>query len=250
MDITSELYHMKAFPVKMAGHTTTGGTLSPVRLAMDRWHKQVGESMQTRRNFAICGETGDGHFLKREPYPVICKKRVSMDAFDARADLKLNLMKELSQQKDKNILKMAGTLDMMVSHQVIEHVAEPLMAIGVINAMLSSGGLFIFSMPFIAQDHRGPTDFQRYTVEKVDLLLSCGGFQVDSLIGWGSALTSIAFLAGVGGEALGEKDLQEECKGVEGCYNKVYSAIFALATKKHNVTFRGVSDCAAGVTKK
>ena len=52
-----------------------------------------------------------------------------------------------------------------------------------LNALMKTGGLLIFSTPFLVQDHQVPHDYFRYTVKNVRRLLACGGFNVTELYG-------------------------------------------------------------------
>eukprot|EP00929_Paragymnodinium_shiwhaense_P009548 TRINITY_DN113761_c0_g1_i1.p1 TRINITY_DN113761_c0_g1~~TRINITY_DN113761_c0_g1_i1.p1 ORF type:complete len:332 (-),score=20.94 TRINITY_DN113761_c0_g1_i1:20-1015(-) len=241
INLTMAIGDMNAFP-PAAGWTRIGGA-SFVREATDRWHKRTGMTLEARNmTFRSCGETGDGHFLEMMPFPSLCKRRYSMDAYDKRADLKVNLMTPLS-DASRPVQRMVGAMNLIVSHQVLEHVPEPLMAMVTLNALLADNGTLLLSIPFVVQDHRGPYDFQRFTIQKMALMVSCAGFVAEDLEGQGSFVTSMAYLAGVGYGAMKEKWTSSGCKGVMGCKHKSYSNLVVMAIKNRNVTLQEVADC-------
>ena len=67
--------------------------------------------------------------------------------------------------------------DVVVCTEVLEHVIDPEAVIGEASRLLKQGGALVLSMPFIGHVHADPYDFQRYTAQKLDLLLRDAGFR-------------------------------------------------------------------------
>jgi SAM-dependent methyltransferase len=51
----------------------------------------------------------------------------------------------------------------VICTQVLEHVARPRNLVGEIHRVLKPGGWFLFSVPFVWQEHEEPNDFFRYS---------------------------------------------------------------------------------------
>jgi len=58
-----------------------------------------------------------------------------------------------------------GSVSRIVSDNVLEHVADPKLAVAEINRILSVGGYAYICTPFMYQFHASPNDFQRWTRE-------------------------------------------------------------------------------------
>jgi len=192
-----------------------------------------------------CGETGDGHFL-RDSHTRQCKEIMSFDAWDKAADVKLNLNIPLS-QGPPDVQKAAGSLDLVMSMYVFEHISHPAIGVANLNQVLKPGGTLTFAVPFGIPDHSSPQDHFRYTVRAVADLLRCSGFEVKKLEGVGSPLTMIAYLAGVPTSQLSEADLQVKCDGLTTnyCADGFYMFVGAVATKTRAVAYDEVQRCFA-----
>ena len=57
-----------------------------------------------------------------------------------------------------------GSFDAAICTAVLEHVADPVRAMGEIHRVLAPGGWLYSEIPFIQQVHEGPYDFTRYTL--------------------------------------------------------------------------------------
>jgi SAM-dependent methyltransferase len=218
---------------------------TPLRHTIDLWNKKMGVMLETEQLLQQrCAETGDGHFL-RAGFSKVCATSLIADKFDDKADVKLDLNLEPAKAPEE-VKKQFGTIDLIVSHQVFEHLSRPSLAMSNLNAMLKSGGRVFFSTPFVVPDHRSPkTDFFRYTVMAVDQLLQCAGFEVKQLQGLGNKLESLAYLAGVSSDMMDPKLMESGCDGktTNDCANKVYSGVAAVAVKKEDKTFEQVHNC-------
>jgi len=187
-----------------------------------------------------CAETGDGHFL-RAHWNDACKVHLTVDAFDNNADVKMDL--NLAPNQAPQEVKAAfGSMDIVVSHQVFEHLKAPTSGIVNLNSLLKQGGFLVFTTPFIVPDHRCPTDYFRYTTQAVEELLTCAGFQVSEVKGLGSLLENLAYVAGIPASQFGAADLNLECSGVD-CRNKQYSEVAALGKKISAVSLDDVKRC-------
>merc|ERR1712216_93035 len=90
-----------------------------------------------------------------------------------------------------------GTADLVVCHDVFEHLRRPENAALHLNAMLRIGGVLVWSSPLMIHEHGGEYgDWHRFPTREVRRLLRCSGFEVRMLHGLGSAASLIAYLAG------------------------------------------------------
>lgn len=69
-----------------------------------------------------------------------------------------------------------GSVDLAVTQEVLEHVAEPGAAMREIHRVLRPGGSAYVQLPFIIGDHRCPDDFTRYTSQGIVELARQAGF--------------------------------------------------------------------------
>ena len=58
----------------------------------------------------------------------------------------------------------AGTFDLVLLLDVLEHVSDPAFVLSEIRRLLAPGGRLIISRPFLCREHETPFDFARYTV--------------------------------------------------------------------------------------
>ena len=80
----------------------------------------------------------------------------------------------------------------------LEHVARPVLAIGLIARMLRPGGLLFWSAPFTERFHLIPGDFFRYTVLGARTLLEDAGLRVEHTQRWGNSMITSGWLLGFG----------------------------------------------------
>ncbi|HEX6398461.1 MAG TPA: methyltransferase domain-containing protein, partial [Steroidobacteraceae bacterium] len=71
----------------------------------------------------------------------------------------------------------ASRYDTVVCHQVLEHVRFPARAVAEFFRVISPGGTLIVSVPHLSRRHELPHDYQRFTQEGLDALLSDAGFE-------------------------------------------------------------------------
>jgi SAM-dependent methyltransferase len=57
-----------------------------------------------------------------------------------------------------------GHFDVLISSQVLEHVADLDFTVGEMKRVAKKGGWLVVSVPFIYNEHGSPNDFQRFTV--------------------------------------------------------------------------------------
>jgi len=235
-NLTQELAQTHGFPIGKHGAT------SSLRRSLDLWDQQIASRHVAVGSASLqCAETGDGHFL-RNHFKEICKTSLVVDKFDQRADVKLDLSlrPNLAPQSIKDVHK---TIDLLVSHQVFEHLQRPSVGMANLNALLRIGGKLVFSTPFIVQDHQGPTDFFRYTVKSIHTLLTCAGFTIEKLHGLGDRLEDLAYIAEVPSDMLAARDLVTVCDGMEGCNNKYYAGVASISHKVADVTLEEIREC-------
>lgn len=70
------------------------------------------------------------------------------------------------------------TFDSVICNQVLEHVSSPNKILSEMNRVLSSDGILLLSVPFIADEHEQPYDFFRYTIFGIKNLLEKNGFKI------------------------------------------------------------------------
>ncbi len=58
----------------------------------------------------------------------------------------------------------AGTFDLVLMLDVLEHVPDPAFVLGEIRRLLAPGGRLLISLPFLYREHETPLDFVRYTM--------------------------------------------------------------------------------------
>lgn len=69
-----------------------------------------------------------------------------------------------------------GSFDAVLCTQVLEHVAEPLLALREFRRILRPGGVVIATVPFVWEEHEAPFDYYRYTRYGIEHLLRQAGF--------------------------------------------------------------------------
>ena len=65
-----------------------------------------------------------------------------------------------------------GQFDAVLAQAVLEHVADPVQVVTEAWRVLRPGGYIYVEIPFLQCYHPHPTDFQRYTIEGIEWLLS------------------------------------------------------------------------------
>lgn len=71
-----------------------------------------------------------------------------------------------------------GFFDGIVCNAVLEHVANPEEVIAEFARVAKPGALLYLCVPFMQPEHLDPTDFQRYTIDGLKLLVERHGFAV------------------------------------------------------------------------
>jgi SAM-dependent methyltransferase len=78
--------------------------------------------------------------------------------------------------------------DLIIAEQVFEHLLWPRRAVENVYAMLSPGGYFLITTPFLVPVHYGPVDCSRWTETGLKYLLAEGGFPLEHISAgsWGN----------------------------------------------------------------
>jgi SAM-dependent methyltransferase len=81
-----------------------------------------------------------------------------------------------------------GQFDLIIADQVFEHLLWPYRAARNVYAMLSSGGRFVVTTPFLLRVHDDPVDCSRWTELGLKYLLAEAGFDLDKIrtFSWGN----------------------------------------------------------------
>ncbi len=85
-----------------------------------------------------------------------------------------------------------ASVDAVICTEVLEHVISPEMVLAETSRLLRPGGHLIVSMPFMARVHGAPVDYQRFTAEKLTMLLTAVGFHDVSIRPQGFYFTVLA----------------------------------------------------------
>ena len=70
-----------------------------------------------------------------------------------------------------------SSVDLVLTQETLEHVADPFKAVQEIGRVLKPGGILYLQVPFIIGYHPGPTDFWRFTREGVVRLVEVAGLE-------------------------------------------------------------------------
>ncbi|GGY15879.1 hypothetical protein GCM10008098_03740 [Rhodanobacter panaciterrae] len=87
-----------------------------------------------------------------------------------------------------------ASIDAVVCLEVLEHVSHPQAALAEFARVLKSGGVMIFSMPFMYPIHDAPYDFQRLTEYGLRRDLDAAGFDIVRMEKLGHAVHAAALL--------------------------------------------------------
>lgn len=87
-------------------------------------------------------------------------------------------------------LRDAGTYDVVICEQVIEHVEDPWAAASNLCGLCVPGGHVVVSTPFLIRIHElpmyGMKDYWRFTPRGLATLLERGGLEVEQVASWGN----------------------------------------------------------------
>ena len=216
------------------------GLTSAFRAAKHAWIKRVAIDEQLRAflqktttTWRRCGETGDGHYL-RKFYPS-CERSFVLDKFSKAAQIRA----DWNEAPDEKVTPASvrahwGTLELLISHDVFEHLERPEVAMANFNALLSPGGVLVWSAPLVAVEHPNPGDWHRFTTRSVRRLFEGAGFEIKLLQGLGGMVSTIAYLAAATEQELAPSELEATCdatKLVKGCDWLPYSQVVAIGVK-------------------
>jgi SAM-dependent methyltransferase len=88
-----------------------------------------------------------------------------------------------------------GFFDAILCNAVLEHVANPEEVMAEFARVCKTGGLLYLCVPFMQPEHLDPTDFQRYTVDGLKLLVERHGFEVQNAEGMHNVYVTLGWIA-------------------------------------------------------
>jgi SAM-dependent methyltransferase len=107
-----------------------------------------------------------------------------------------------------------------VCFQVLEHIDDLDMVFSEVHRVLSSKGVFIFTVPFVCRIHGAPYDFWRFSEHGIRYLLEKNNFSVQTIQPMGALLTTqcclwLFFLWNISNNANGK-----------GVFRRIFSIIY------------------------
>lgn len=87
-----------------------------------------------------------------------------------------------------------GALDVVLSTQVLEHVADPAAVLAEARRVLRPGGTLYVTVPFVWELHELPHDYYRFTAHGLEHLLRAAGFADVTIDARGDSFTTLAQL--------------------------------------------------------
>ena len=87
----------------------------------------------------------------------------------------------------------SGTVDLVISSQVLEHVPDPAVYLAECHRVLEPGGSLLLSTHGLFPDHGCPYDFQRWTADGLSRAVLTAGFKIESLKKMTSNKRALAF---------------------------------------------------------
>jgi SAM-dependent methyltransferase len=112
-----------------------------------------------------------------------------------------------------------GVFDAILCTEVLEHVADPVLAIKELRRLLRAGGALAVTVPFVYPLHEEPHDHRRYTNHGLRSVLELSGFQVREvrpLGGWFSMICQVLREQAVSTQVEGRRTLGQRVIGT-GC---------------------------------
>jgi SAM-dependent methyltransferase len=105
----------------------------------------------------------------------------------------------------------AGSFDVVLCTQVLEHVPDPQRAMREFHRVLVPGGLLLATVPFVWEEHEAPHDYYRYTRWGIEHLLQQAGFgqaevrpRTDSFTTLAQLARNVAWATGTAADGLDE----------------------------------------------
>ena len=118
------------------------------------------------------------------------------------------------------------TFDVVLMTEVLEHLAKPEAAISEASRVLKDDGGFICTMPFLYPIHADPSDFQRWTPEKIRLELSKAGLTVVKLESMGGFFAVIYDLLHFSMTTASKNSKSFKNKIINKCFMPVIANVF------------------------
>jgi SAM-dependent methyltransferase len=104
-------------------------------------------------------------------------------AIHVRVDLAGNPDADVALRPDGSVPLADGSADVVLSTQVLEHVADPAAYLAECARLLRPGGSLVLTTHGIMYEHPDPTDYWRWTSDGLALIVAQAGFEIVELRG-------------------------------------------------------------------
>ena len=155
-----------------------GDRLRPSRLNRNYWHlRLLLEKLQSIVNSDLVepGEKVLDYGCGSKPY-----KQILLTKFREYfgADISGNRVAELTLGPQGELPVENGSFDCILSTEVLEHTADPVLYLREAHRALRLGGYLILSAPAIWVYHPDPIDYWRWTIDGLRFLIKAAGFEI------------------------------------------------------------------------
>ena len=125
------------------------------------------------------------------------------------------------------------SFDMALMVEVLEHLKNPQAVLAEVSRVLKTGGQIVVTMPFLYPLHSDPSDFQRWTPEKIESEFSNTGLKITQLKSMGGCFAVIYDLLHVSLEAASKNSNAFKNKIIRKFIMPVLAKIFTCLDKHY-----------------
>lgn len=163
---------------------TRGDRLNPNKSSRLYWHlselrrayEEIASNFESALRGAELVDYGCGNMPYRPLFEPNVKSYVG-------CDLPGNEMASRHLDEDGRLPFDDGTVDVVLSSQVLEHVPDPVLYVGEAFRVIRHNGLLILSTHGVWRYHPDPTDYWRWTCDGLRRQIEQSGFRVEHFVG-------------------------------------------------------------------